>query len=253
MSKRDSAVGHVALLFATSGHSGVDRIVSNLLPEFGRTEMMFDLLAIRGHGPYLEELPSNVRPITLSAAHRNTVLPPLVRYLRRERPTAVVTASHRLNRALLLARRIARVNCRVAIRMGMSVSAQLEELGSRRGERLRRSMHYWYPRADAVIAPSAGVGDDLVRLAGVTAGQLHVIPNPIVTEKLKTLKAEPLEHDWFGGGAPPVILSAGSLEPRKDFATLIRAFARVRARRPCRVVVLGEGRQRNELAGLARE
>ncbi|MFO8156187.1 MAG: glycosyltransferase [Thiohalospira sp.] len=252
----------ITLFFATSGHSGVDRIVANLVAEFADLPLHFDLVTIRGHGPYLDTLPANVRPVPLAAAHRNTVLPSLVRYLRRERPRALFTASHRLNRAALLARALARVDPPVAIRMGMTLSGQAESLKPRRARALFRSMRFWYPRADAVIAPSPGVGEDLITLAGVARERLHVIPNPVVTPALFEQAAAPLDHPWFpepdgaGGGAngaPPVILAAGSLEPRKDFATLIRAFARLRAERPARLVILGEGRERPRLEALAAE
>lgn len=243
----------VALLFATSGHSGVDRVVANLVPEFERCKVSFDLLTIANHGPELDALPANVRGIRLPAAHRNTVLPALVQYLRRERPRALLTASHRLNRAALLARMLARIDCRVAIRMGMSLTALGREMGTRRSGRLFRSMRRWYPRADAVIAPSAGVGEDLQHYAGVAGERVHVIPNPIVTEHFEELRAAPVDDPWFAADGPPVILAAGSLEPRKDFATLLRAFARIRAQRPCRLVVLGEGRERARLEALARE
>jgi len=48
-----------------------------------------------------------------------------------------------------------------------------------------------------------------------------------------------------------VILGAGRLTPQKDFVTLIRAFARVRAQHPARLVILGDGKQRGEILGLA--
>jgi glycosyltransferase involved in cell wall biosynthesis len=51
-----------------------------------------------------------------------------------------------------------------------------------------------------------------------------------------------LDHNWFTPGGPPVILGVGNLKPQKDFATLIRAFARVRAERPARLVILGDAR-----------
>ncbi|MCX8018578.1 MAG: glycosyltransferase, partial [Rhodocyclaceae bacterium] len=49
----------------------------------------------------------------------------------------------------------------------------------------------------------------------------------------------------------PVILGLGELGARKDFATLIRAFARLRARRRARLLILGRGRQRERLLALA--
>jgi glycosyltransferase involved in cell wall biosynthesis len=45
----------------------------------------------------------------------------------------------------------------------------------------------------------------------------------------------------------------GRLVPQKDFATLLRAFALVRADRPARLVILGEGPERDRLMLLARE
>lgn len=242
-----------ALLFATSGHSGVDRVVANLLPEFGRCGHEFDLLSIRGHGPHLDDLPPNVRALPLPAAHRNTVVPGLVAYLLRERPAALLTASHRLNRAALLARMISRVPVRITLRMGMSLTGLAQDLGPRRSRRLFRSMRFWYPRAEAMIAPSTGVGEDLRQHAGVTAEQLHVVPNPIVNAAFERLAAEPLDDPWLDAAAPSVILGAGTLAPRKDFATLLRAFARLRAERPCRLVILGEGRERARLEALAGE
>lgn len=243
----------IALLFATSGHSGVDRIVANLLPEFAHADADFDLLTIHNHGPRITNLPDNVRHTTLAAAHRNTVLPSLVRYLAREHPDTLLTASHRLNRAALQARWLTRVHTRIAIRMGMTLAGRVEELGSRRGRRLLRSMRFWYPRADAVITPSHALGDELCRDAGVARERLHVIANPIVTRGLAQQAGAPVDDPWFAPGAPPVILAAGSLEPRKDYATLLRAFAIVGAQRSCRLVILGEGRERSRLESLAGE
>ena len=62
-----------------------------------------------------------------------------------------------------------------------------------------------------------------------------------------------LDHAWFTPGAPRVILAIGKLKPQKDFACLIRAFARVRAIHPARLLILGEGPQREALLSLARK
>jgi glycosyltransferase involved in cell wall biosynthesis len=50
----------------------------------------------------------------------------------------------------------------------------------------------------------------------------------------------PLEHPWFTPGAPPVVLGAGRLRLQKDFPTLVRAFARARAVREMRLMILGD-------------
>ncbi len=48
-------------------------------------------------------------------------------------------------------------------------------------------------------------------------------------------------------------MSAGRLEPQKDHATLLRAFALVRKERPARLVIFGEGQERSRLESLCRE
>ena len=240
-----------ALMFSTSGHSGVDRILENLLPEFGNAECDFDLLTIPRHGPYLESTPSNVRRRRLPALGKDTVLPGIAWYLYRYRPNVLLTANHKLNRAALLARGITRVRTRIVIRMGMSVSAKAGEMKPAKRASLKNSMCRWYPSADAVITPSQGVGNDLIQIAGIDRRNLHVIPNPLISSLFYSLAEEPVDHPWFRHSEPPVILSAGSLEARKDYLTLIRAFSRVRKQRRCRLVILGEGRQREELLRLA--
>ncbi|MCC5811257.1 MAG: glycosyltransferase [Ectothiorhodospiraceae bacterium] len=247
-----SATRPLALLFATSGHSGVDRIVANLLPEFGRVDREFHLITIGGHGPAIpSDLPANIRPVRLPVSTKKLVAPPLMAYLLRHRPEALLTANHQLNRAALLARRLTGVSTRITIRMGMSLTAMGAEMKTKRREALFRSMRRWYPLADAAVTPSRGVAEDLMRVAGVPEERLHMIRNPLINQRFLELAAEPLDHPWYGQPETPVILGAGSLEPRKDFATLIRAFARVREQRPARLIILGEGRERKALEALS--
>jgi glycosyltransferase involved in cell wall biosynthesis len=48
------------------------------------------------------------------------------------------------------------------------------------------------------------------------------------------------------------LLGVGRLEPQKDFALLLRAFARIRRERAARLLILGEGRERPRLTQLAK-
>ncbi len=50
-----------------------------------------------------------------------------------------------------------------------------------------------------------------------------------------------------------MVLGVGRLVPQKDFPTLLRAFARVRATTEARLLVLGEGRELERLQALAEE
>ena len=241
---------HVAFFLATSGHSGVDRVMTNLIHEFSRRGIRVDLLQIDNHGPYLDTVPTNVRLIKLGTAHVNTSLPPLVRYLKRARPQALLCDKDKVNRLALWARRLAGGSTRVAVRIGTTVSTNLRQRRPINRWSQKLSMRLFYRWADAVIVPSQGAAEDLSHITGLPAARIHAVPSPVITPQLSRLADEPVSHPWFDAPDIPVILGVGELSARKDFATLIRAFAKVRKARPVRLLILGEGRTRPALQAL---
>ncbi|QID16666.1 glycosyltransferase [Nitrogeniibacter mangrovi] len=243
----------LAIFAATSGHSGVDRVLRNLVPAIAALGMRVDVLGVEGHGPVFAELPDGVRHLPLGASHVNTAIPALVRYLKAERPAALLSDKDRVNRAALFARWLARVPTRVGVRQGTTVSVNLASRKASERWLQTASMRYIYPHADAVLVPSHGAADDLAAYARLPRERIHVVPSPIITPTLQLRAAEGIEHPWFAPGEPPVILGVGELSERKDFATVVRAFARVRRERSCRLLILGEGRRRPALEALASE
>lgn len=244
----------IAIFLSTSGHSGVDRAMRNLIPALAGRGYRIDLIRVRRHGPHLEPVPHGVRVIDSGASTTYLALPALVRYLRRERPAVLLSDKDRVNRTALLARWLARASgTRLILSSGTTVSVDLQHRGFFERALQRWSMGRLYRHADAVIVPGRGVADDMAAYTGLPRACIRVVPNPLVPPALLRERPSPPEHPWFEAGAPPVVLGVGELSPRKDFATLLRAFARLRAQRPCRLMILGEGRERTRLLALADE
>ena len=128
------------------------------------------------------------------------------------------------------------------------VVRNIEPPGSRHTQRRR----LLFPAAAHVAAVSQGVAAHVAAAVGVEEARLSVIHNPAVTPDALRRAAEPPAHPWFADGGPPVLLGVGRLAPQKDFPTLIEAFRRVAAARPCRLLILGEGPMRPELEGRLR-
>lgn len=80
-----------------------------------------------------------------------------------------------------------------------------------------------------------------------------MVRNPNITPEFYAQAREPVDHPWFGPDQPPVIMGVGGLRTQKDFATLIQAFALLHARLPCRLMILGQGRQQGRLLRLTRD
>ncbi len=166
-------------------------------------------------------------------------LPSLVTYLRKTRPDAVLAAEPRYNAIAVWGRRLSGLDSRVVISERIQVSNHAAFDGPWGEQRLHRLLRDAYLCADAIVAVSDGVADDLAAHAGIPRQRITTVYNPVVGPDLFAKAKEPLDHPWFAPGAPPVILAAGRLDPQKDFCTLIWAFAQVQAKRPARLMILG--------------
>ncbi|EXJ17061.1 glycosyltransferase [Imhoffiella purpurea] len=243
----------IACFFSTSGHSGVDRAARHLIPALARRGYRVDLLKVRRHGPELVDTPDGVRVIDLGSRHTLACLPAVARYLRRYRPAAMLSDKDRVNRVALFARLLARAPTRLVLRSGTTISIDLASRGAFERWVQRRSMGHLYPFADQVIVASQGVADDMADYTGLARSHIRVVPPPVVPAALFET-AQPLpDHPWFAQPGSPIILSAGELCSRKDFETLLRAFALLRAQRPCRLMILGKGAARERLLVLAEQ
>ncbi len=243
----------IAVFASFSGTGGVERMLVNLLRGFVDQGHEVDLVLVRAESPHLEHLPARVNLIRLRASHTFLAVPELARYLRARRPVALLAAKDRAGRAAVLARALSRVDTRVVLRLGTHLSTAMAERSA-----FARWLRYWpirwlYPRIDRIVAVSEGVANDTANIARIPRSRIAVIRNPVITPELFARAADPCPHPWLAPGRPPVIMGAGRLQRQKDFPTLIRAFARVRAVRECRLMILGEGSARPKLEALVAE
>lgn len=274
---------HLALFFTPArAGGGVGRSMIDLATALAAQGYRVDVIFSRAAGPYLTQVPAPVRTIVLQALPGGLMylrrrltsdlgiaafpaslllrgafryLPALVQYLQHERPAVLISGKTSSNLAALWAHRLAGGASRLVVCEHTNLSQEVHD-------RVRKGHWHWYftprvvgwlyPWADAIVAVSDGVADDLSSRAGIPRQRVVTIYNPTVTPALLQHAQQPLVHPWFQAGAPPVVLGAGRLVAQKDFVTLLKAFARVRAVRDVRLVILGEGNKRAELASIAR-
>jgi glycosyltransferase involved in cell wall biosynthesis len=126
------------------------------------------------------------------------------------------------------------------------LSVKLDHLEGRRLRVRWQQVRRWYPRNRAVIAISEQTAADMREILGPELPIL-TIPNPVVAPELYAKAAMPIEHPWLRDPRGPVVVAAGRLEYEKDFGTLLRAFAFLRARVDARLLLFGEGGLRADL------
>lgn len=100
-----------------------------------------------------------------------------------------------------------------------------------------------------VIAVSNGVRDELIRLYGLSESQISVIYNPIDIATIQELAKED-ELDSRVNTTVPLIVTVGRLNAVKSQWHLIRAFAELRKKQECQLLICGEGPEKEYLSGL---
>jgi len=107
-----------------------------------------------------------------------------------------------------------------------------------------------YRRPDHIVAASEGLGRRLTEDLGVPPARVSVIPNPIDLDRIQAEARRPPPEYATGN----FVLGVGRLTASKGFDLLIRATARLFvAERPIRLVILGDGEERESLSRLARQ
>jgi len=245
--KENYVAQRIALYLPSLCGGGAERVMVTLANGFSARGYAVDLVLASADGPYLKDVAMEVRVVDLRASRVALSLPGLVSYLRRERPVSMLSAMGHANVIAIAAQYLARVPTRVIVSERANFSRTKSHITSFSHLILGWFMKIAYPLANGIVAVSTGVAEDLVMSIGLTRSHVDVVYNPVVTDELYRKASMNLYHPWLAPGQPPVVLGAGRLEPQKDFATLIEAFAKLRRERDVRLMILGEGALRNSL------
>ena len=243
----------IALFLRGLYGGGAERIFLTLAEGFLERGLKVDLVLARAEGPYLEQVHPHVRIVDLQAQWMPSSLPKLVKYLRQNRPSNLLAALHYPCEIALWAKRLAGVSTRIIVSEHNTLSLEAARIPQMSVRFTPLAARLFYPWADEIVAVSQGVATDLAQVTRLPADRIQVIYNPVIVPELLTLAKEPVDHAWFQPGEPPVILGIGRLHPQKDFPTLIHAFAQARQVRSARLMILGDGPERERLTALIEE
>jgi glycosyltransferase involved in cell wall biosynthesis len=242
----------VALFLPNLTGGGAERATVNLAAGFAERGVPTDLVLVSREGPLLDFVPPAVRLIDLNAPRMLRAFWPLAAYLKKEKPKVLLAALDHANLLAMVAARVPGVRTKTVISihttMGQTKTGADWSFRERAVPRLLVRMHRW---ADAIVAVSNGVAEDFSHLAKIPKDGIHVIPNAVITDAFLRAASEAAPHPWLQEDVP-VVLGVGRLVPGKNFSALINAFGRVARERRARLMLLGDGPERELLEGVVR-
>lgn len=273
---------HVAVLLNDLALGGAERVMITLCNAMALRGIRCQMLLRKKKGPLLGELSDSVEVVLLPASARwrwrRAVaklavgspelgsylrerqppgfvrrIPALQNYLRREQPDALLSTLTGNNLLAVWAAELAKVPTRIILREAINLRADYNQDKRALPDQPPVLLREWYPRADGIVCVSQGVEQDLQALVGGGLANTQTIYNPLDINKITALSEPDPFHPWLEANDGDCIVALGRLEPQKDYATLLRAFAKLNAERPARLIILGEGSQREMLTALASE
>jgi glycosyltransferase involved in cell wall biosynthesis len=249
MNEHDKSGARLLFYVPSLAAGGAEMVVVTLANGFLHPAVEVHLVVHDGRGPLRSQLDERVRVHDLNVSRTATALLPLVRLLRELQPTALISALDITNITALIARSLARVSCRTILSVHTMVSTRIRHAGTWQLRTARHVLPVMYRRADAIVAVSDRVADDLASIARLPRSRITRIYNPLRPD-VPERALEPVDEAWFDHDIP-VLVAVGRLVAAKDYPTMLRAVALLRQNRNVRLLILGDGPERDRLTRLS--
>ncbi len=227
---------------------GLERVQVNLAPVLAKAGLEIWIVAGRFLPGTESMFPNDIYKLEIAQRGRQAFIPGLLAQLRKHEPDMVMTTSNDVACLMLMLRALFFPKMKVICTQHLSVSAPWQE-----AQGIQRAKHYmllWLmklllPKADATIAVSRALVDDMRNTLRLS-GPIHVIHNPIVSPDFDSQLQSPIQWPWPDRSIPTMVF-AGRLSKVKRLDLLLEAFRQVTQTRMARLLVLGEGPEREKI------
>jgi len=268
---------------------GAERVMVDIIRHIDKMkiEPVLVLLYSTENSPYREFLPGETRVII--SRRKSDSLPEkvnqfiaFVKIVRRESPQAILSMLTHNNIMAILAGMLFKIRVLACEHSTLGEVIRTKEGRKMLGVSTSILVKAFYRFADKVIAVSEGIKTNLTEEFKIRPEKIEVIYNPMDIDRINKLRStrdsdtnierharkngHPVSYGngfplstcgndgvWESSEQTPVIIAMGRLTYIKGFDVLIKAFSRVVKEVDSRLIILGEGTEREALEGLTAE
>lgn len=236
---------------------GAERYLLNLSD--GLLEDGYDvtIILMEAKGPLLEEIDSRCELISIDKPRVAKSLGALRKVFKENSPDIIVSFQTHMNVVVSIAVLLSGEKIPLVVTEHAPFSSHLS-LDFPRITKIKNSFmlavaKILYKRAETLVGVSDGVTQEYKAFAGLSDHQVVTISTPIVTSKLLEQAQEAPVHRWLVEKKQPVVISMGRLGKEKDYITLLKAFELLRKTVNAKLIIFGEGSERDELKSFITE
>ena len=234
------------------GGGGAQRVFINILKALDKNKYNLTLVVIDKDGPYLSQIPAQVKLIELNSKRVLLSSLELKRLFSKYKPDIIISGLNYANIIVALSVKWAKVPSKLILTEHSSYSGKNVQTNKIKYLMFKKLIKLSYKFADNIVCVSKGISEEVRQLTGIKQCEdiIKVIYNPIVDKELTFKSIENVKDAWINNKNFKVIISMGRLTKQKDFPTLIKAFAKYLASNrntKVKLIVMGEGESRPEL------
>lgn len=243
----------LAIFLPTLLIGGAEKVAVEIANALSDDGWSVEILVMDARGPLANELSDKIQIKSIGASSYRQAVARLAKIYDSDRPDIVLSTLYINNVVAIAAKMFSRYKPRVIAGAHNSFRFKITRPDNWKDKFLLYPLSFLFlPYADATIAVSQGVADELMRMLRLKKKRVHVVYNPVVTPELIEKSHDPLEHPWLRKGRSfETLISVGRLVEQKGFDMLLMALAEVRRSRDVRLIIIGDGPLHASLVELA--
>lgn len=223
---------------------GAERVFINLANGFCKMDYDVDLVVLSGSGEFKEKVNPQIKVVDLKSKRAITSIFKLRKYITTNKPVAILSALGHINIVSIIAS--IGSNTKTIVTEHSTNSIAFAEEGGLKAKIMPLLMRFFYKYATYVVAVSKGVADDLNKNIKINR-KIEIIYNPTIPQELAKLIKLDTKHKWLTNKSSKIIISVGRLVKVKQFDLLINAFSLLEKELDVKLIILGDGPQREYL------
>jgi len=249
----------IAFVLANLKFGGVEKVVLTLAKGFVEKGIEVTLVLANDEGDFLKQVPHGVNIDSLNIpapdsrgffANAHRVFVALLRYFSNHDFNVVFPSWYHIDLITMFAIRLVNLFKKNKTRMILILHGPYESYLSH--SRIKYLFSIIAAKIMLKLPDKLVAVSESVKKSFGNNDKIAVIYNPVVPPDMLDKSNEPVDQDFFTAKKIPIIISVGRLSQEKDFATLLRAFAIVKKEIDSQLVIVGEGKERENLKRLAR-
>ncbi len=237
------------VFFLPSLDGGIGRVTYLLAKGLYQRGKKVEVWSAKTESGYAKELENILKVRYIGTGSVSSSFFNIIRLLRTHQISNLISAGFHTNCISLAASIFLHQTTKFIIVDHPSLDSALKELSIINQILWKTLIGLLYPVAEKHVAVSKGVAKAMSKYGRIDYSKINIIPNPVITQDMFIQSSILVKHSFFNL-KEPIILFVGRLSYEKDLTNLILAFKKVQEKVASRLLIIGDGPDRNKLEKL---